>query len=180
MASSMSCSSSSSSLLPEIQDIPNQPDWFDFHKRSFGKTKVVKRAYQASWFKRFQWLHYSTTDDLAYCFTCVEAVKTGKLKNTGHVKESAFVYGGFCNWKDGTRCFATHESSGTHKAAVDVVITMPSSTSDVSEMLCSSLMAEKHINQQCLRKIAHNIRFLARQCISFCGDSDEKDSNLSS
>lgn len=60
-----------------------------FPKISFGKTKVVKCAYQASWFKKFQWLHYSTTDDLAYCFTCVEAEETGKLKNTGHVNKSA-------------------------------------------------------------------------------------------
>ena len=39
-------------------------------------------------------------------------------------------------------------------------------------------MAEKQINQQCLLKIAHNIRFLARQCISFRGDGDEDDRNF--
>ena len=56
-----SSSSGSSSSLP---DKLNQPDRFDFPKRPFGKTKVVHHAFQASWFKRFQWLDYSTTDDL--------------------------------------------------------------------------------------------------------------------
>ena len=69
----MACSSSSSgssSSLSDITDKPNQPD---FPKCPFGKTKVVHCAFQASWFKGFQWLHYSTTDDLAYCFTCVNS-----------------------------------------------------------------------------------------------------------
>ena len=67
MACSSSSSSGSSSSLPDITDKPNQPDRFDFPRRPFGKTKVVYHAFQASWFKMFQWLHYSTTDDLVYC-----------------------------------------------------------------------------------------------------------------
>ena len=103
------------------------------------------------------------------------AVKTGKLKLSGHVKESAFIHGVFSNLKDGTRCFSVHENSTTHKT---VVITLPRTTGNVGEMLSSSLVAERQLNRQCLLKIAQNIRFLARQCISFHGDGDEKDSNF--
>ena len=106
------------------------------------------------------------------------AVKTGKLKLSGNVKESAFICGGFSNWRDGTRCFSSHENSTTHKTAVEVVITLPKTTGNVGVMLSSSLEAESQMNRQCLLKIAQNIRFLARQCIPFRGDGDEKDSNF--
>ena len=59
------------------------------------------------------------------------AVKTGKLKLSGHVKESAFIHGVFSNLKDGTRCFSVHENSTTHKTAVEVVITLPRTTGNV-------------------------------------------------
>ena len=35
--------------------------------------------------------------DLAFCLTCVTAIKTGKMKIAGNVKDSAFIYNGFCN-----------------------------------------------------------------------------------
>ena len=106
------------------------------------------------------------------------AVKTGKLKLSGHVKESAFIHGGFSNWKDGTRYYSVHENSTTHKTAVEVVITLPKTTGNVGEMLSPSLVAERQLNRQFLLKITQNIRFLARQYISFRGDRDEKDSNF--
>ena len=62
---------------------------------------------------KWQWLHYESTRDLGFCHTCVTAIKTGKMKITGNVKDSAFIYNGFCNWKDATRCFSGHEDSAT-------------------------------------------------------------------
>lgn len=62
-------------------------------------------------------------------------IKTGKMKIAGDVKDSAFIYGRFCNWKNAIRCFGSHEDSATHKTAVEVVNTLPKTTGDVGEML---------------------------------------------
>ena len=46
--------------LPDFRsdNKPNQPPQFDFPKREFGKTKPVKRAFQAQWFMKWKWFHY--------------------------------------------------------------------------------------------------------------------------
>ena len=42
----------------------------------------------------------------------------GKLKvSTGNVKDSAFIFAKFSNWKDVTVAFASQEKSATHKRA---------------------------------------------------------------
>ena len=53
---------------------------YNFPKRSFGKTKVVHRAFQQSWFGKWKWLHYDSSKDLCFCHTYVSALKTGKMK----------------------------------------------------------------------------------------------------
>ena len=113
------------SQLPDFgaEDKPNQPLQFDFPKREFGKTKIVNRAFQAQWFAKWQWLHYDCSRDLVFCHTCVTAFKTGKLRlSMGNVKDSAFIFAGFSNWKDATVAFGSHEKSATHqkKCKVDV------------------------------------------------------------
>ena len=40
----------------------------------FGKTKVVARSFQASWYKSWTWLHYLEASDSVICFTCAQAV----------------------------------------------------------------------------------------------------------
>lgn len=111
-----------------------------------------------------------------YCHTCVTGVNSSKLKLTGNAKESAFIYGGFSNWKDATRCFNKHETSVIHKTAVDVVVTIPK-TGDVGGMLSAAHALEKKANQY-LFKLIQNIKFLARQGIALRGDGDEKKSNF--
>ena len=98
---------------------PNQPPQFDFPKREFGKTKPVKRAFQAQWFMKWKWLHYDCSRYLVFCHICISALKGGMLKRSvGNVKDSAFLFSGFNNWKDATVGFASHEKSVTHRRAV--------------------------------------------------------------
>ena len=169
---------------PQLPDFgadnkPVQPLQFHFPKREFGKTKIVKRAFQAQWFGKWQWLHYDCARDLVFCHTCVTACKTGKLRlSKGNVKDSAFLFAGFSNWKDATVAFGSHEKSTTHKRAVEGIITLPQTTRDVGELLSSAHAAEKRSNRQCLITIAENIRFLARQGIALRGDGNEGDSNF--
>ena len=68
---------------------PHQPAAsFIFPKRSFGKKQDIKRSFQQSWFARWSWLHYSETDDAAFCFISTKADKAGKLRSG--TKDQAF------------------------------------------------------------------------------------------
>ena len=67
---------------------------------------------------------------------CIKAVTTKRLNSTaGNIKNSAFIYAGFCNWKDATVAFPNHEKSDTHETAVELVVTLPETTKDVGELL---------------------------------------------
>ena len=55
---------------------------------------------------------------------------------------------------------------------------IPSTCSDVGEMLSREHAQEKGKNRQCLLRILSNIRFLSRQALAFRGDGDEADSNF--
>ena len=95
-------------IFPKLRLLPHD-------RCQLGKSKVVSHAFQGSWFNKWQWLHYESTTDLAFCHTCMTAIKMGKMKIAGNVKDPAFIYNGFCNWKDATRCFSGHEDSATQK-----------------------------------------------------------------
>ena len=76
--------------------------------------------------------------------TAVKAVTTKRLYSTGgNIKDSAFIYAGFCNWKDATVSFPNHEKSDTHKTAVKLVVTLPETTKDVGELLHRLLQQRK-------------------------------------
>ena len=164
--------------LPEIGESPNQPSDFSFPSQKFGKSNVVSRAFQSSWFARWKWLYYDATQDLVFCHTCVVATKTGKMKLGGNMKDSIFLFGGFSNCKDATVRFAKHEKTMTHKTAVDLIVMLPRTARDVGEMLSSADAAEKPVICHCLLKIAENIRFLARQGLRLHGNYDGSCGNV--
>ena len=95
----------------------------------------------------------------------------------GNIMESTFV-SGFCNWKDGTRCFSRHEDTAARKVAVDVSINIPRTSRDVGDMLSSAHTQQKALNRHYLIKVAQNIRFLSRQGIALRGDADKSDGNF--
>ena len=167
--------------LPDlpIGDKPHQPN-ISFPKREFGKTNIVKRSFQWQWFNKWQWLHYDIERDLAFCHTCIVAVKTGSIKSLG-TEDLAFVSRGYCNWKYATGnkgAFNTHERYGTHKMAVECLVTLPTSYRNVGEMLSSQYALDKQSNWDYLLKVVQNVQFLARQGIAMRGDLDESDSNF--
>ena len=79
-----------------VPDAPHQPRGFDFPKREFEKKSVVKRAFQAKWFDRWSWLHYSEARDVVFCFTCFRAHAEGKLVWSANA-DGAFIDIGFSN-----------------------------------------------------------------------------------
>ena len=105
------------STLEDVRDLPDtpfQPCPYKFPSRSFGKTSPVNRSFQPGWFHRFQWIHYDSGMDAAFCFSCCKAVKQGKVRLSG-LSEQSFVIKGFTNWKDTTRVLVKHESCDFHK-----------------------------------------------------------------
>ena len=90
--------------------------------------------------------------------------------------------GGFLTGKMQLFGFHNHEKSATYKLAVEVVLpvvlTLSQTHKDIGEMLSTSHASEKAVNRQCLMKIAQNIRFLARQGLSFRSDDAEDSSNF--
>lgn len=145
-------------VIPDLPPAPHQPsESFVYPKRTFRKKNVVWRSFQQAWFKQWTWLHYDEASDLAYCHICVS---------------------GFCNWKDATVAFKKHQLSACHHKAVDVMITIPSTTRDVGEQLSQIHRQEKATNRRMFLKILSSIRYLAQQGLALRGDGDEQDGNF--
>ena len=168
------------SCLPSLGEEPNQPKNFLFPKQSYGKAKITNRAFQQKWFGRWQWLYYDSVGDRAFCFLCITALKTGKMKPDGSIDE-AFVVRGYSNWKDASGDkggFASHKCSSVHKRAVEVVETLPRTTRDIGEQLSSSHAEEKLQNRSYLLKIFQTIQFLSRQGLALRGDQNDQESKF--
>ena len=163
--------------IPDAGSKPHQPLVnFKFPYREFGKQKLVKRAFQHSWFAKWKWLHYEEDMDKAFFYNCIQAYKEDKLRASN--LELAFISKGFNNWKDAGVKFKEHESSNCHKDSMIVTVDLPSSVKDIAETLQRELTKQKSENRQMLLKILSNIRFLARQSIAIRGDGDEENSNF--
>lgn len=169
-----SSSNAASSLEPpstvSISSTLHQSLNVPFPPRTFGKKNPVQRSFQASWYKKWEWLNYDVSRDCVLCFICCKAVKDGKVKVT-KLSESSFLVDGFTNWKDATIKFAKHQSSDFHKRCSEA----HSFRVDVGELLDHQAATEKRANREYLLKV---LCFLARQGLSLRGSGDESDSNL--
>ena len=146
-------------MMEDLGD-KNQPIDFQYPKRQFGKTKIVSRSFQCSWYKSWPWLHYMEVTDSVICYTCATAGQQNKLTPSAASKMyEAFVTTGFVNWKDATVSFRKHESSECHRAATEVMVTLPTQTVDIGEQLCTQLRNEKADNCDLLLKILGNTLF---------------------
>ena len=85
---------------------------------------------------------------------------------------------GFSNWKDGTLSFKKHEKSSCHREAVEVMITLPATTCNVSELLSKQHAIQKIKNRDPLFEIMSFIKYLCMQGLALRGDNE--DGNLTS
>ncbi|XP_076343198.1 zinc finger MYM-type protein 1-like [Tachypleus tridentatus] len=134
---------------------PNQPRNFQYFKR---ECKQFKRSFQPSWYEEFPWLHYIEFSDTVLCHTCLLAEKEQKLN--AKYKESALLRDGFSNWKKAREKFRDHQMSQCHKMAVENVMVLPKTCSDIGEMLDMTLGEEKKESRSNMAKIIKNIQFL--------------------
>ena len=61
---------------------------------------------------------------------------------------------------------------------MEEMLTLPSTTPDIGEMLSSSLADEKGNNRHCLLKVISSLNYFVRQGISDRGHEDKKAGNL--
>lgn len=147
-----------------LPDKPNQPQGLKFPKRILGKSAIIHCSFQVKWFYRWPWLHYSEANVSVVCFMCLWAKSEKKLQWSSNADE-AFIIKGFTNWKDATVKFDVHQGSIYHKEAVSKVVTLPATTSDVTECLTAQHQQEKLERRHCFLKILSSICFLAQQCL---------------
>ncbi|KAL3210437.1 hypothetical protein MRX96_052178 [Rhipicephalus microplus] len=87
---------------------PTQPILNPFPSKKYGK---LSRSFNSNWYRLFPWLEYSAQADAAFCFPC-------RMFSTGDNEKSAFVNGGYSNWKNALERdggFRKHENSLVHK-----------------------------------------------------------------
>ena len=149
-------------LIPEKAHQP----LLHFPMRSFGKQQ---RAFCPSWYNKYPWLHYLEADDSVVCFYCLVAEMRG-LSSSAAVRnksaDDAFIRTGFSNWKKALEKFEKHQSSLSHRDAIDQVVYK---NRDVGEMLRKGYAEQKAENWQMLRSILSSIRYLGRQGLALRG-----------
>lgn len=126
-----------------VQQLPNKKLWF-----------------QAKWYNRYPWLHYSPTIQKMLCFECVKAFT---IKKTTLEKKSDH---GFCNWKNATESFNRHQASKAHHHAVTVNAL---EQTPVHTQLSSTVAKAHEEARHCLTEIIGCVGFLVRQGLALRG-----------
>lgn len=151
--------SSTNALIGRLRTLtgPFQPKNYDFPQRLIGGRQ---RRFQSSWFEKYQWLHYDSCSDAAFCFICVKDHFSNPI--SPKKAESAFTSTGFSNWKkamtkDG---FQSHDVSQAHRDATLRVTKIPTEYKNVATSISEQFTMEQRNNRQMLLKILSNVRYL--------------------
>ena len=117
-----------------------------------------KRHFQASWFDKYQWLHYDCHLDTAFCFICIKANEKKALSTSK--PEDAFTKKGFINWKKAlTDGFPSHETSQARREATMRIVRAPSATYEkIDASMSEAFLYEQAQNRKTLTRILSNMR----------------------
>jgi hypothetical protein len=153
---------------------PCHPDVKIIVKQSIISKKGNRSlSFQAGWFTRFSWLHYCNTVQGVLCFYCAKA-EAYKLSDLATKRETAFTIDGYCNWKKAIEKFTEHQSSRSHKFAVQQLV-KPSKPVD-QQLIFHALTSQQQATR-CLSVIFTSVKYLARQGQALRGH-DEHDGNF--
>ena len=95
----------------------------------------------------------------------------------GNAQDLTFL-SDFSNWKDTTRCFHKHETTVTHKEAVEYMVTLLATTINIGGLLSFNYANQKQANSEYLFKVIQNIKFLTKQGLALQGDGNEWECNF--
>ncbi|XP_049274148.1 zinc finger MYM-type protein 1-like [Rhipicephalus sanguineus] len=149
---------------------PTQPILNPFPSKKYGK---LSRSFNSDWYRLFPWLEYSARADAAFCYPC-------RMFSTGANEKSAFVNGGYSNWKKALEKdagFRKHENSLAHKTcqASWVSYTQMKSggqSKSVASHLSDAYSREVQENRLYIARVADILRFTAVQGIAQRGHDE--------
>jgi len=145
----------------ELCDKPFQPD------PSIIPVKHAKGrclTFQASWYSKYPWLHFSVTLQRILCFYCSRA----PVSPDSH-PEPAFITKGFRNWRKAIEKFDTHQVSDFHRSAVN----QGQANTSVSALLVKGNKDRQSFARRMLLMLMTSLRFLARQGLAVRGHEDK-------
>ena len=67
---------SSSEILPDIGENPNQPIKYNFPKQALCAKEVTNRSFHPQWFQKWSWIHYDEACDIVFCSICEKAARS--------------------------------------------------------------------------------------------------------
>ncbi|KAL1428058.1 hypothetical protein MTO96_000395 [Rhipicephalus appendiculatus] len=149
---------------------PTQPILNPFPSKKYGK---LSRSFNSDWYRLFPWLEYSAQADAAFCYPC-------RMFSTGANEKSAFVNGGYSNWKTALEKdagFRKHENPPAHKTcqASWVSYTQMKSggqSKSVATHLRDAYSREVQENRLYIARVADILRFTAVQGIAQRGHDE--------
>ena len=97
-----------------------------------------------------------------FCFVCMKTLQERKLSSNNI--DTVFVVDGYVNWKpatDNKKGFTRHALSNSHKEAVDRLINIPKTQSDILAKFClHNTKKENTVNRIILLKILSYMIYL--------------------
>ncbi|XP_071704499.1 uncharacterized protein [Rutidosis leptorrhynchoides] len=140
-------------------------------------SKKQARRFQYSWFKIFSnWLEYSPTKDVVYCFLCYLFEDKQNVHNGG----DAFTVKGFNSWKkvnDGKRCaFLKHIRSSHHKDAIVYSENLLNQAAHIDSIIEKRSKEKVLQNRLRLKATVDIVRWLTFQACAFRGHDETRNS----
>ncbi|CAF3901627.1 unnamed protein product [Rotaria sordida] len=143
----------SASLLPSNERDPclgpaaaKQFVFLGLYQPDFKFPTVQNRHFCRQWYSIYSWLEYSPTIDRAFCYVCRLLYGSGKI-------DSWFTVTGFNSWKNAIARLNNHQSSVTHKQALQTWTDLKKNYNNNSDVL-------KLIDKQHKKQAAENRAYL--------------------
>lgn len=131
------------------------------------------RRFQAKWADTYPWLHYSKSENGAFCKACAlfapEKVSSQKL--------GVLVTTPFNNWTSMSTVFQRHDKSKYHQDSMVKMDAFKNTTADSSTSIGSRLCKERDerikMNTEIIRSLLECVIFLGKQGLSYRGHRDD-------
>ena len=157
-----------------IQKGPTQPI-LKFPLKQFGNN-AKKRAFSKSWYINYNWLEYSESKDLAFCFYCFLFKEPGRAEIFGY---DVFNKTGFNDWKHAYKALPEHVGgvSSAHNKCVKHFDDFQNQRQSISSQLSRATEEAEELYRIRLTSSLECSKFLIAQGMAFRGH-DESSTSL--
>ena len=138
-----------------------------------------KRRYNAAFYKRFEWIEYSESEDSLYCFACrhfaSSILKKGEIQG-----KRTFIDVGFRKWKDLSNLLEKHNKSERHGNAMISWLNFKAVEnkieSSIKDKLVINRSKEVQTNREHVKCLLRVTSLLGRQGLAFRGHDESETS----